>query len=79
VVLAADHRLASKQSIRLKDLATEPYVMFEGPGSRRYFEELLAAHGIDPPIAYVSNSLQRGRQLFWLHAAGHAAADIGDL
>lgn len=61
VILAADHRLASRQSVRLKDLAAEPYVMFEGPGSRRYFEELLAAHGIDPPIAYASNSLQTVR------------------
>ena len=61
IVVAADHRLASQKTARLKDLATEPYVMFEGPGSRRYFEELLAEQGIDPPIAYMSSSLETVR------------------
>lgn len=61
VVLAADHKRARQKTIRLRDLAHEPYVMFDAPGSRQYFEELLAENGIDPPIAYRSNSLETVR------------------
>lgn len=61
VVLASDHKRARQKSIRLKDLAREPYVMFDAPGSRQYFEELLAENGIDPPIAYRSGALETVR------------------
>ena len=66
VVVAAGHRLAGAPTIRLRDLAGEPYVMFEGPGSRDYFEDLLAKHGLAPPIAYSSTSLEAVRS-----AVGH--------
>ncbi|WP_198598412.1 LysR family transcriptional regulator [Mangrovicella endophytica] len=58
VVIGADHRLASRRSVSLSELAEEPYVMFDGPGSRSYFEGLLRQHGVAPPIAYVSTSLE---------------------
>ena len=61
VVLAADHRLAKGRSIALVDLAHEPYVMLDGPGSRAYFEELLAEHGLAPALSYVSSSLEAVR------------------
>lgn len=61
VVLAADHPLASRRSVRLSELAHEPYVMLDGPGSRTYFEELLAEGGISPPVSYVSTSLEAVR------------------
>ncbi|MGE0240604.1 MAG: LysR family transcriptional regulator [Parvibaculaceae bacterium] len=60
-VLPADHKRAGQKTIRLKDLAREPYVMFDAPGSRHYFEELLQENGIDPPIAYRSGSLETVR------------------
>jgi len=60
-VLAADHKRARQKTVRLKDLAREPYVLFDAPGSRQYFEELLAENGIDPPIAYRSGSLETVR------------------
>ena len=61
VIMSAEHPLASNASIWLKTLANEPYVMFEGPGSRSYFEQLLAENNISPPIAYKSTSLEAVR------------------
>ncbi len=61
VVLAADHPLARSESVDLHDLAKIPYVMLDGPGSRSYFEDLLAEGGIAPPIGYVSTSLEAVR------------------
>jgi len=61
VVIAADHPLAARRSVHLSELAHEPYVMLDGPGSRAYFERLLEESGIDPPIAYVSTSLEAVR------------------
>ncbi|MCW0232111.1 MAG: LysR family transcriptional regulator [Ferrovibrio sp.] len=61
VVLAADHPLAGRRSINLSDLAAEPYVMLDGPGSRSYFEGLLEEIGVSPRISYVSTSLESVR------------------
>jgi len=61
VVIGADHPVASRKSVWLKQLAHEPYVMFEGRGSRSYFEDLLAENNISPPIAYSSTSLEAVR------------------
>jgi DNA-binding transcriptional LysR family regulator len=58
VVLAADHPLAGRPSVDLAELAHEGYVMLDGPGSRSYFENLLAECGINPRISYVSTSLE---------------------
>lgn len=60
-VLPASHRLASRSSIDIAELAGEPYVMLDGPGSRSYFEELLAEVGISPTISYVSTSMEAVR------------------
>ena len=61
VVLAADHPLAGGSSIALATLAQEPYVMLDGPGSRNYFERLLAEHGLAPTFSFVSPSLEAVR------------------
>lgn len=61
VVLAADHPLARRHSVNSADLTNEPYVMFDGPGSRSYFEGLLSELGINPRISYVSTSLEAVR------------------
>ena len=61
IVLAADHPLARRKSIRAAELADMPYVMLDGPGSRAYFEGLLKQCGLDPEIAYVSRSLESVR------------------
>jgi DNA-binding transcriptional LysR family regulator len=58
VVIAAGSRLAIRDSIDVADLIAEPYVMLDGPGSRSYFENLLAELGINPRISYVSSTLE---------------------
>jgi len=60
-VVAADHPLAGRSSVALSELAGEPYVMFDGPGSRSYFDELLAENGLAPRISYTSTSLEAVR------------------
>lgn len=61
VVVGRDHPLAGRDAVDLSELAHEPYVMFDAPGSRSYFEDLLAAGGIDPPVAYASTSMEAVR------------------
>ena len=61
VILPADHRLARRRQLPLSALATEPMVFFEGPTSGDYFRGLLRVHGIEPPIAMVSTSIESVR------------------
>ncbi len=61
VILASHHRLAGRSSISLTELRDEPFVMFEGASSRDYFQGVLAEHGIDPPIAFRSSSMESVR------------------
>ena len=60
-VVARDHPFAARGRVDLAELADHPYVMFYAPGSRSYFEGLLARGGIDPPIAYASSSIEAVR------------------
>jgi DNA-binding transcriptional LysR family regulator len=61
ILLSVDHPLAARSSIRLAELAQEPFVMFDGPSSRDYFNSLLAVHGIDPQISFNSRSIESVR------------------
>ena len=61
VLLATGHPMAGQTSIRMSDLAAEPFVMFDGASSEAYFQGVLAEHGIDPPIAFHSSSMESVR------------------
>ena len=61
VLLPAEHRLAARRNVRLRALAAEPFVLFEGPGSSAYFRTVLAGHGIDPPVAMRCQSMESVR------------------
>jgi DNA-binding transcriptional LysR family regulator len=53
-VFAADHPLASQQSVTLEELAGEPLVLLDLPHSRDYFRALFAAAGVEPTIRHRS-------------------------
>lgn len=61
LLLSERHPRASQSAIKLSDMAQESFVMFEGPSSRDYFEAVLSAQGIDPPIAYNAKSMESAR------------------
>jgi len=61
ILLSADHPFASRSSIALAEMAQEPFVSFDGPSSRDYFEGLLSSHGVRPPVAFVSKSMESVR------------------
>lgn len=61
VVVGCDHPLAGREAVSLRDLAHEPYVLFDAPGSSSYFNDLLAEGGIAPPVAYASTSMESVR------------------
>lgn len=61
IILAEDHELAERAHLHLRELADMPYVMFDGPGSRPYFESILAERGLSPDIAYASSAIESVR------------------
>ncbi|MEM7428326.1 MAG: LysR family transcriptional regulator [Pseudomonadota bacterium] len=61
VLLCAAHPLASEQSVSLKEFEAEPFVMFDGPFSREYFESVLLAGKINPPVSYNARSMEAVR------------------
>lgn len=60
-VLPAGHRLAGRKVVGLVDLAQEPVVLFDLPGSAAYFTGLFARSGLQPMIAFRSQSLESVR------------------
>ncbi|KLN61837.1 hypothetical protein WH96_05995 [Kiloniella spongiae] len=66
ILLPENHSLSGHQSLSLQNLADEPYVLFDAPGSREYFYTIFAAHNITPQIAFRSTSLESVRS-----AVGH--------
>ena len=64
VVLAADHRLAGRASLRLADLAQESFITFrEGARLRELLTSSAARAGFRPRIALESNESRRIRSL----------------
>jgi DNA-binding transcriptional LysR family regulator len=69
-VLAASHPRAGQRSVRLADLAEEPFALLDLPHSREYFESVFAASGVEPPVRYRTRSTETvralvGRGLAW--------------
>ncbi|KAA0099526.1 LysR family transcriptional regulator [Mycolicibacterium sp. P1-18] len=91
VLVAGDHRFATRPSVDLADLADDPMVLLDLPHSRDYFQSVFTAAGVTPNIRYRSTTVETcralvGRGLAYcvlnLHAAvpvaldGHAVAAV---
>jgi DNA-binding transcriptional LysR family regulator len=63
LLVAADHPLASKRKISLKEIASEPFILLDLPHSREYFLNLFSACSIMPLIVYRSKSYELIRGL----------------
>ncbi|MEM7340075.1 MAG: LysR family transcriptional regulator [Actinomycetota bacterium] len=63
ILLGAEHPLAHRTRIRLRDLDRHPMVMLDVPPSKRYFESILRAHGASPEITRTTGSLETLRSL----------------
>jgi DNA-binding transcriptional LysR family regulator len=68
VLLPPTHRLARQQKVALRELANEPMVLLDLPGSRDYFIRLLRDHHVQPDIRYRTTNYEAVRALV---ARGH--------
>ena len=63
VIVPTGHRLASRRSVQLAQLATERFIVRErGSGTRDVAERAFAGHGIQPPIALTLASTEAIKQ-----------------
>lgn len=71
ILLHPGHPLATRERVRLEQLAEEPMVLLDLPGSREYFLGILRQAGISPRLSYLSSSYETVRSMV---AAGHGFA-----
>jgi DNA-binding transcriptional LysR family regulator len=63
VTLPADHKLAGRTKVSLKDLAPEPFILCDLPHFRDYFLNLFAQEGLTPNIVFGCKSMELIRGL----------------
>ncbi|MFT4221057.1 MAG: LysR family transcriptional regulator [Microbacterium sp.] len=68
VIVHSGHRLAGRPKVRLAQLADEPLVLLDLPGSSQYLLGLLLQAGVTPRLKYRSSSYETVRSLV---SAGH--------
>lgn len=68
VAIAADHPLASRDAVRLRELAEEPMVLLDMPISREYFLQAFTDAGVRPNVRYRFASFEAVRAMV---ASGH--------
>lgn len=61
LIVPRGHRLEHRTSVRLEEIASEDYVLFDAPRSREYFLSIFSRHGISPRIAFRSASIESVR------------------
>ena len=63
LLLPAQHRLAKRPRVSLKDVAREPFILLDIAPSHTYFTRILEREGIVPQVAFASPSLEVVRGL----------------
>lgn len=63
VLVAGDHPLAGRDSVSLRELANEPFILLDLPHSREYFFNLFLTCKIEPRVVYRSRSYELIRGL----------------
>lgn len=71
VALPAEHRLAGKQEIDLRQLADEPFILLDMPHSKELMLSILHEAGVQPEIRFQSASYETVRT-FVAHAHGYS-------
>lgn len=67
-IVSADHPLANRETVSLRELADQPYMLLDLPYSRDYFLGLFRTTGAEPRIVFRSRSMELIRGLV---ANGH--------
>ncbi len=62
-LVAADHRLAGRGSIRLADLAAEPLILLDMHPARKNTEQIYSLLGLEPVIGHVTTNFELARCL----------------
>ena len=71
VLLAQGHPLATRDQLRVEDVATEPLILLDAPTSREYFLSIFETVGIEPNIRFRSSSFEMVRGLVG-HGLGYS-------
>lgn len=70
-LVAADHPLARRKRVSLKELAPEPMILLDLPYSNAYFESIVASTGLVPRVRFRTTGYETVRSLV---ANGHGYA-----
>lgn len=63
IILSADHPLATRESISLEEISSEPMILLDLLPSKNYFFNIFRNYGLAPHIAFRSPSLEMVRGL----------------
>lgn len=63
LVLPADHRLAHRKRIKLREVAEEPLILFGLPPGDEYFLNIFKETGLEPNVRFRTQSFETARSL----------------
>ncbi|WP_282608244.1 LysR family transcriptional regulator [Pelagibius sp. Alg239-R121] len=61
LIVPPGHRLAERNRVSIREIASEDYILFDAPQSREYFFAIFERHGIRPRIGLRSTSIESVR------------------